>query len=792
MKIGKKLTLSHMAMAMVPTIVLAAGLLYVINGTMVELELATHDNGVEKLAAMAEVSLVDGTKERLQVIHNTKKHDVEAVLAGMENDAKYLAGTDAVQDLYDAIEMYHEMSGIKSDGTFNVTTSAYENIYADAQPFFKAFLGFQGYKDVYLICAEHGHVLFSEAAGSDLGANVASGPLAQEGLGRLWSKVRKSGKPVLEDFSPYSPLSGEYVSFLGVPYTEGTEMKAVLVLQLPTVGMNAIVQRREGLGKTGSSYLVGRNPDGSSSLRSDRVVKKAHIGKAKSGTQIAAGLNGESGMSEKVGSTGKRELIVYSPIENHLVNWTLQTSMAKDEVLAAATAMKEVSDEVGVTIETTEKAAVKRIQAIALIMTLAFGGLGLFVSLVVSRRITGPLVQAADVANAVAEGNLSRRLNMKQADEVGELARSLDKMSDGLQAKAEVAATIAEGDLSVKVEPAGDQDVVGQALAKMSDELNRVISQVSEASRRVAGGSREISDSATGLSEGATQQAAALEEITSSMAELNSQVKDNAANAGEADQLSNAARQAAVTGVDQMKSMTAAMGDISTSSKEIAKIIKVIDDIAFQTNLLALNAAVEAARAGKHGKGFAVVAEEVRNLAGRSAKAARETSGLIEGSLSKVSRGNEIVAETSNSLEAIVESVTKASNLVGEIAQASNEQANGIAEISQGLGQIDSVTQQNTANSEETASAAQELSSQAGVLQDQLSRFKLRGRVVVAKRAPAPAPVAAAPTYQPAPAAAPAPAPAPVAAGGGWDPDEAFGGDGGSDVISLDAGGWPE
>jgi methyl-accepting chemotaxis protein len=175
-----------------------------------------------------------------------------------------------------------------------------------------------------------------------------------------------------------------------------------------------------------------------------------------------------------------------------------------------------------------------------------------------------------------------------------------------------------------------------------------------------------------------------------------------------------------------MQEMGASMDEINQAGQNISKIIKVIDEIAFQTNLLALNAAVEAARAGKHGKGFAVVAEEVRNLAARSAKAAKETSELIEGSVQKTIKGNEMAQQTTSALAEIVKGVVQFADLVEDIANKSNEQAQGINQINDGLGQISEVTQQNSANAEESAAASEELFAQAEQLRSMLSTFKLK------------------------------------------------------------------
>ena len=303
---------------------------------------------------------------------------------------------------------------------------------------------------------------------------------------------------------------------------------------------------------------------------------------------------------------------------------------------------------------------------------------------------------------------------------------------------------IEKGDLTdrMKGDYRGDFSKLKDTINNSLNSLDGVLGDVAIAVEQVNAGSGQVSQASQTLSQGATSQASALEEISSTMNEIGSQTKKNAENASQARALSDDSQKSATSGNEQMKKMVDAMGDINSSSEKIAKIIKVIDEIAFQTNLLALNAAVEAARAGKHGKGFAVVAEEVRNLAERSAKAAKETTEIIDDSSKKVDNGGRIAKETAVALDEILQGTTKVTDLVNEIAAASNEQAQSVSQVVMALTQIEQVTQRNTASAEESASAAEELSGQSMQLASSVQRFRFtQHNKVGGGHSSAPAPV---------------------------------------------------
>ncbi|MGE4294631.1 MAG: methyl-accepting chemotaxis protein [Campylobacterales bacterium] len=251
---------------------------------------------------------------------------------------------------------------------------------------------------------------------------------------------------------------------------------------------------------------------------------------------------------------------------------------------------------------------------------------------------------------------------------------------------------------------------------RLSKPIIASVEAISEANAQVLTASDQIAQSATALAEGASTQASSVEEVSATVEESTAVNNQNAENAREANILANQANDAAKDGDMKVKNLMTSMTEITEASEQIAKIIKTIDEIAFQTNLLALNAAVEAARAGEHGLGFAVVADEVKNLAGRSANAAKETAGIIEKAITKIKEGNQIARETNEAFAEILDKAKKTSDLIGEIAASVREQAEGMNQIATAMGQIDQITQQNAATSEEAAAASEEMNAQANAM----------------------------------------------------------------------------
>lgn len=350
---------------------------------------------------------------------------------------------------------------------------------------------------------------------------------------------------------------------------------------------------------------------------------------------------------------------------------------------------------------------------------------GLTLSVRLSKNLSGQLHSLLGVSEQVAKGDTDIDIQESDIFEIQQINQSFSAVVNAIHDQVNVLERIANGDFTADITSRSEKDILVQSIHKMVMLLNKTLHQINIAADQVKSGSSQVSDGAQALAQSATEQASSVEVLSNEIGDVSVQIQNTSENAEGANRSTVAVAEKLDLSNQQMLEMSSAMEDISKASAEIAKIIKVIEDIAFQTNILALNAAVEAARAGAAGKGFAVVADEVRNLATKSSEAAKQTGVLIEGSVNTVKKGVRIAESTAKSLVDVVEGAKEITRLIGEISGASALQTNSISEIKMGIEQISAVVQTNSATSEESAAASQELSGQADMMRSLVSQFKL-------------------------------------------------------------------
>ncbi len=409
-----------------------------------------------------------------------------------------------------------------------------------------------------------------------------------------------------------------------------------------------------------------------------------------------------------------RKLATENTTESNERAASLSMNEGKKQVDRVLAVLGELNKEVDVSVNETDAATDAQYDSSRLLlisMTVALLLFSVGIATWIALNISRGLAKAVGLANAVAIGDLSQKIQASNNDEIKDLIDSLNTMTANLNTTAQVADAISNGDLTVQAKRLSDKDTLGIALENMLEKLTSVVSEAVSASDNVSSGSQELAATSEQLSQGATEQASSCEEASSSSEEMAANIKQNAANANETERIARqSAKDAELSG--------AAVGRAVSAMQTIAEKITIVQEIARQTDLLALNAAVEAARAGEHGKGFAVVASEVRKLAERSQAAAAEIGTLSSDSV-------KVAQEAGGMLEKLVPDIKRTAELVEEISAACREQDVGSAQINQAIQQLDKVTQQNASASEEMSATAEELANQAERLQETISFFRV-------------------------------------------------------------------
>lgn len=516
--------------------------------------------------------------------------------------------------------------------------------------------------DLFLMNTD-GDVIYSAEEEADLGENLMEGQYRDSGLAEAFRGGRE-GLTVI-DFSYYE-VSQEQAAFMATPVEddETGELLGVLAFQLPIDEINAIMQDRTGLGETGETYLVGSD----FLMRSDSIfTDESDIMATEIRTSgVERALAGEEGIDLIEDYRGEMVFSSYNPLDVEGFDWVMLAEIDEAEAMGPVIALRNQ----------------------VMIITLVVLIIAMIISrLFISRIVIKPVEMVQDILNKLSNKNLAVQSVYESGDEIGSMSSDLNK-------------TIAD--------------------------LDKAMQQIRNGSANVSGAAIEISDGNQDLSQRTEEQASSLEEFSATIEEIISSMESSAANAKEADSISEDTMKSVRAGEEVVGDMQDAMVEITESSQEIAEIIDQVNDIAFQTNLLALNAAVEAARAGDAGQGFAVVAAEVRNLAGKAAESANDVEKLINTSIEKIQNGNQLMTETEEVLQEIVKNTERTSDVVGEIAAALKEQNLAAGEIKNSIDELNQVTQQNAALVEEIASSSSNMSEEAENMAELVDEFDLR------------------------------------------------------------------
>jgi len=675
--------------------------------------------GILPVAIVATISIMKSSSalesdalDQLISSRDVKVNQIESYLSSAKKDISILSTSRDIYELFRALQVYQELEEIFSENDeFGVDNIDYEGIWKEKSENLLKYVDVLGYRDLLLLSADKGHIIYSVQKGSELGLNVKKNFNEKNPVSVLWKKVLETKGVAFQDFTTYSYRNNKPRAFIGAPvFNLRGDVTSVVILELSGDVINDIMSQRSGLGETGETYLVGKD----SLMRSNSYLDSARYSvtnafaspESNKATSIAinAALSGETGSKLIDSYLGDEVLSAYAPIKFEGVTWAIVAEQSREEAFASVSAIKWV----------------------IIFSMLVTAAIIIVIGVVLSRSITNPILKMTGFVNQLASGNVRERTDVKRSDELGDMASSLDNFAEELETVfVSSLAKISEGDLTSNLTSNGQQDVITNALIKTNADLKSIVTDISGYTNSIVEQSNKVMLSSETILSNTASSEQSIQSISAAIVEVNEQVKITANTAKEADELGQKAQQSAMIGSDLVSKTVSAMNDIREASSNISSILSAIEDIANQTNLLALNAAIEAARAGETGRGFAVVADEVRALAAQSTKAANETAKLIEIVVEKTQVGAEISESSSESLKEIVDSIEVVCNLMGNIAIASDEQARTIDDTSNNLNRIAAKNVETTSEAKEGAGTSQKLTEMSSGLKGIVEKFTL-------------------------------------------------------------------
>jgi methyl-accepting chemotaxis protein len=721
--------------------------------------------GVASSAAMwiGSNSLKIAANEKLTAVVTGRQSLIENFLTNIEKDLMAVAGR---KDVFSAVSFFTKVWEDVGDNptaelqrryiTENpnpigekqqldtADVDKYDGLHKRYHLRFREIMASQGYDDVLLI-NPNGDVVYTVLKETDYATNLNTGPLASTGLGKVFKQIISNSEPstAFSDFAKYEPSANIPASFIGTSIVYGDKIVGVLVYQMRSSALTEIVINKAGLGTTGEALLLNKDGylivDLTFSNEDDALnvqLNSEYFATATKDNVITGDIHSYRDMSATA---------AFTKVEFKGVAWVVTALIEESEAAAGVTSMRN---------------------GVLIAAFLLFGG-ALVVSLWFARTVTKPIDRLVQRMTQLAQGDTYFDLTSEVGDdEIGHMASAVaifrdaaiekvsleqesasqreqnerevsertlereheaDKIQNAVTALASGLDGLAKGDLTVSIdEPFSDElDELRVNFNTSVDQLRQSLSKISEDAISIHGNSVEMRSASDDLARRTEQQAASLEETSAALEQITVTVKQASDRANDAAEMANTAKAETDSSSQIVGDAVSAMERIENASTEISSIINVIDEIAFQTNLLALNAGVEAARAGEAGKGFAVVAQEVRELAGRSANAAKDIKGLIAKSATEVKEGVSLVRATGEALTGISQYVSSINDAVSSIAGSASEQLTGIREVNTAVGQMDQVTQQNAAMVEESTAVAHKIAEDAQSLSTAVNSFQL-------------------------------------------------------------------